>query len=74
MIINVKLIGLFKTGRFTQRDLEVPEGSRVDDVISSLGLPRQHFGIVLVNERHAEPGSPLHEADRLVLMPIVDGG
>lgn len=74
MTINVKLIGIFKTGRFKQQDLEFPEGTRVEDVISSLGLPPQLFGIVLINDLHAEPESALHEGDRLALIPIVDGG
>lgn len=74
MNIHVQLIGLFKTGRFDQKTLEVPEGIRVDEVIATLGLPRQLFGIVLINDLHAEPASQLREGDRLVLMPIVDGG
>lgn len=74
MNINVKLIGLFQTGRFKQRDLEFAQGTSVQDVITDLRLPTQHFGIVLINDLHAETETVLHDGDRLVLLPIVDGG
>ena len=74
MQINVKLIGLFQTDRFKQQDLVFPEETRVQDVIEQLQLPQQLFGIVLVNDLHAGTGTVLREGDRLVLMPIVDGG
>jgi len=74
MRINVKLIGLFQTDRFKQQDLEFPEGTRVQMVIDHLQLPQQLFGIVLINDLHADPATILQEGDRLVLMPIIDGG
>ena len=74
MNINVKLIGLFQTGRFKQEDRRYPPGTNVQDVISELQLPTQHFGIVLINDLHAETTTVLQEGDRLVLLPIVDGG
>ncbi len=74
MQINVKLIGLFQTGRFIQKDLQYPEGTRVQEVINDLKLPPQLFGILLINDVHAETSAELKEGDRLVLLPIVDGG
>lgn len=74
MKINVKLIGLFQTGRFKQEDRVYPEGSRVEAVVEELQLPSQHFGIILVNGVHAARETVLKEGDSLVLMPIVDGG
>jgi sulfur carrier protein ThiS len=74
MKINVKLVGLFRTGRFRQADRDYPEGIRVAEVVEDLGLPRQHFGIILINGVHADIGAVLREGDQLVLMPIVDGG
>lgn len=74
MNINVKLVGLFQTGRFKQSDKDYPFAATVQDVIEDLDLPRQHFGIVLINEEHADVDTILNEGDRLVLMPVVDGG
>jgi sulfur carrier protein ThiS len=74
MVINVKLVGLFQTGRFKQKEREYPAGIKVQDVINDLKLPQQHFGIVLVNGVHADIDTVLTEGDHLVIMPIVDGG
>ena len=74
MKINVKLVGLFQTGRFKQTDRDYPQGTRVHEVVEDLQLPRQHFGIILINGVHADSETVLNEGDQLVLMPIVDGG
>jgi sulfur carrier protein ThiS len=74
MVINVKLVGLFQTGRFKQKEREYPAGIKVQDVINDLKLPQQHFGIVLVNGVHADIDTGLTKGDHLVIMPIVDGG
>ena len=74
MNINVKLIGLFQTGRFKQEDREYPVGTKVQDVFDDLCLPQQHFGAVLIEGVHAESDTVLVEGDRLVLLPFVDGG
>jgi sulfur carrier protein ThiS len=74
MKINVKLIGLFQTGRFQREDREYPPGSKVRAVVADLQLPPQHFGIVLVNGVHADSETILADGDCLVLMPIVGGG
>ena len=74
MRVNVKLVGLFQTERFKQADRDYPAGVTVDEVVGDLQLPRQHFGIILVNGVHADSATVLNEGDNLVLMPIVDGG
>jgi sulfur carrier protein ThiS len=74
MNINVKLVGLFRTGRFKQNNCDYPSATKVQDVINDLELPKQHFGIVLINGVHADVNTLLNEGDHLVLMPIVDGG
>jgi sulfur carrier protein ThiS len=74
MKINVKLVGLFQTGRFKQKDMDYPDGTQVQQVMDALLLPEQLFGIVLINGTHADTVTLLSEGDQLVLMPIVDGG
>ena len=74
MEINVKLVGLFRTGRFKQSIRSYPSTTNVQDVIDDLDLPQQHFGIVLINGVHADVDTLLTEGDHLVLMPVVDGG
>ena len=74
MHVNVKLIGLFQTGRFKQQERAYAQDTTVEAVVADLALPRQHFGIVLVNGVHAASDTVLNEGDHLVIMPIVDGG
>jgi molybdopterin synthase sulfur carrier subunit len=74
MHVNVKLIGLFQIGRFKQEERVYAQGATVETVVADLSLPRQHFGIVLVNGVHAGSDTVLHEGDLLAIMPIVDGG
>jgi sulfur carrier protein ThiS len=74
MDINIKLVGLFQTGRFKQSNRDYPSTTNVQDVIDDLDLPQQHFGIVLINGVHADVDTLLTEGDHLVLMPVIDGG
>jgi len=74
MKVNVKLIGLFRAGRFEREDRQYPPGSKVRAVVADLQLPPQHFGIVLVNGVHADVETILAEGDRVVIMPIIGGG
>ena len=74
MNINIKLVGLFQTGRFKQKTLKYPVGIKVQDIINDLQLPQQHFGIVLINGAHADINTVVTEGDHVVLMPVVDGG
>ena len=43
MKINVKLVGLFQTGRFKQKDMDYPDGTQVQQVMDALLLPEQLF-------------------------------
>jgi sulfur carrier protein ThiS len=74
MEITVKLVGLFQTDRFKQRVCTYPPGTRVDDVVADLGLPRLHLGIVLINGVHAATDTRLTEGDQLMLLPLLGGG
>lgn len=74
MQIQVRLIGLFKTGRFSEETRVYSDGSCVADVIADLGLPSEHLGIVLINDVHAKKDAPLADGDKLVLLPLLDGG
>jgi len=74
MQIRVRLVGLFKNGRFVEETRTYPEKFRVDQVVAALDLPREHLGIVLINGRHAELDAQLAEGDALTLLPVFDGG
>ncbi len=74
MIVHVKLVGLFKTGRFRRKDIHCQEDASIQHIIDLLELPEQHLGIILLNGFHASYEAKLKPDDKLVLLPFVDGG
>lgn len=54
--------------------IELPEASTVATVISALNMPLAEVKIIFINGVHAETDSPLHDGDRLGLIPAVGGG
>jgi sulfur carrier protein ThiS len=74
MQIKVKLVGVFRVGRFHEEERDVPEGITVADVVSALDLTGPLLGAVLINGIHAELNAVLSAGDRLTILPLVDGG
>ena len=74
MKINVKLVGMFRLGRFKEKLLEYPCGARVFDVVDDLQLPEDVLGIILINGVHAGEQDSLKDGDALSLLPMLDGG
>lgn len=74
MKFSLKLVGAFRLGRFAVKTLEYPEKTRVETVVTDLGLCRDLLGIVLINGRHADEQSILREGDTLLLLPMLEGG
>ena len=74
MNIEVKLVGLFQSGRFKQQSRVYPVGTSAQNVFDDLQLPQQHLGIVLINGLHASSEAILNDGDHLVLLPLLGGG
>jgi len=53
---------------------EVPDGSTVRQLVSSLGIPDAIPAITLVNGRDADPGQVLRDGDVLAMFPPLAGG
>ena len=74
MKITVKLFANFRLGRFITANREFPDGTRIADVITILQIQASEIGTIMLNNRHADPGSRLQDGDRLALFPLVGGG
>ena len=61
-----------RTGQHAQM-MDLPDGTTVGQVISTLGLPDQPR-VVFVNGRHASDEQALSGGDRLAIFPPVAGG
>ncbi len=58
-----------------ERELELADGARVDDVWPALDLGDEPRGLVYaVNRAYVERGTPLAEGDEVALIPPVSGG
>jgi len=81
--VSVKLFASFREAAGqSQLELELGEGSKVEDLVRKLdGLVpgiskrlREGRAIVAVNGRFARPGDPLREGDSVAVFPPVSGG
>jgi molybdopterin converting factor small subunit len=50
-------------------DAELPPASRVEELLTRLGLPLDRVKIILVNGRGGSLASPIQEGDRVALFP-----
>lgn len=74
MKITVKLFATFRVGRFAEETRDYPPGTRVGDIIKEINIPEKEVGMIMLNNRHAEPDQELHDGDNLALFPLVGGG
>ena len=52
-----------------QFEMELPPGSRVEDLPSRLGLSQDRIKMIMVNGRGATPNTEISEGDRVALFP-----
>lgn len=74
MQIRVHLIGAFRLGRFKEKLVESPDGTRVEEIFDQLQIARRALGTVLINGSHAGLDAVLRDGDTLAFLPILGGG
>jgi molybdopterin converting factor small subunit len=75
MKITVKLIGPFvQVFGFSEKELDVPDGTTTDELISIVSIDKSRPRIVTRNGRAVGPNDALAEGDRVVISPIYSGG
>lgn len=74
MQITVKLFATLRVGRFAEETRDYPAGTRIADIILELGIEEKEIGMIMLNNRHAEPDHELGNGDSLALFPLVGGG
>jgi molybdopterin converting factor subunit 1 len=74
--VTVRLFaGLRERAGTAQQELVLPEGARVEDVWSALGLGQEPAGLLwAVNQQYVKRGRPLSEGDEVAVIPPVSGG
>ena len=74
MQVTVKLFAYFRDNRFKEEVIAFPKGTTPEAVIGSLDLDHDDVGVIMVNNRHAQPDSLLQEDDVLAIFPKIGGG
>jgi sulfur-carrier protein len=74
MRVTVKLFASLREGRFKTGDLELVDGTVVNQVVDDLEISAHHLGIVILNGKHSGLLHELQDGDTLWLMPIIAGG
>jgi molybdopterin converting factor small subunit len=74
MRVTVKLFATFREGRFKVEKRELPEESRLLDVLQPLNIKPEEVAICLVNGRNVNELHVLKDGDTIALFPPVGGG
>ena len=74
MVVKVKLFATFRAGRFKEKDMELPEGTVLRDLVKPLDFPEKPAKILLVNGIRATEDSQLNNGDVVAIFPMIAGG
>ena len=74
MELTVKLFAYFRENRFKQQVMAFPEGTRVEDIIRSLGIDVKEVGVTMINSRHCALSQVPKDDDQLAIFPAIGGG
>ncbi|MDR3439810.1 MoaD/ThiS family protein [Telmatospirillum sp.] len=72
--VTVKLFASFRRDRFREALQSRPQGTRIADVVSDLGIEPTDVGMIFVRGLHAQPEQMLRDGDTLALFPRLGGG
>jgi len=72
--ITVKLFASFRDGRFKVEEKDLPDESRVLDVLEPLNIIPEEIAICLVNGQNVNEQHVLKDGDTIALFPPVGGG
>ena len=74
MRLTVKLFAYFRDNRFKQQVMDYPEGTTVETIIGSLGIPIDEVGVTMINSRPCELTRVPVEGDQVAIFPAIGGG
>jgi sulfur carrier protein len=74
MVVEVKLFATFREGRFDQREMELPEGSSLGDLLGHLKIPEKEARIMIVNGTASSASRKLAPHDIISIFPAIAGG
>lgn len=74
MTVEIRLFATFREGRFKKKEMDLPSGHSVGDVLDDLKIPVAEVGILMANGESCEFERTLADGDVLAIFPAVGGG
>ena len=79
MNIEVKLFGNYRAylppkSKNYSCWLELENGSRAEDVLRRLNIPDDLSMIIVRNSNICDKSEPLHDGDKIAILPMISGG
>ncbi|MHC4168398.1 MAG: MoaD/ThiS family protein [Planctomycetota bacterium] len=74
MMVEVRLFASFREGRFKEKELELPEGSSLGDLLAQLEIAQKDAKITIVNGSAVSAEQELAEKDVIAIFPPIAGG
>ena len=74
MLLEVRLFATFRQGRFKTKQMELPEGLLIADLLKKLNILKKDVGILLLNGKHCGEDTTLSDGDIVAVFPAIGGG
>ena len=65
---------MFREGRFDEKELELPQGSSLADLMEYLKIPEKDSKVLLINGLSASVKDKLSNDDVVAIFPMIAGG
>lgn len=74
MVVEVRLFASFREGRFKEKEIDLPEGSSLGDLLNHLDIARKDAKITIVNGSAVSTEHKLADKDVIAIFPPIAGG
>lgn len=72
--VEVRLFATFRNGREKKYFLDMPDDSKILDILKMLDINPEEVSILLLNGRDGDALRPVHDSDVVAVFPPVGGG
>ncbi|MBW8017621.1 MAG: MoaD/ThiS family protein [Planctomycetes bacterium] len=74
MLLEIRLFATFRHRRFKTKQMELPVGFLLGNLLKKLDISIKNVGILLVNGKHSDKETRLIDGDVVAIFPVVGGG
>ncbi len=74
MQCTIKLFAYFRENRFIREERQLPDGTTILEVITSLDIDPEEVGVTMINSRVCPRDQIIHENDQVAIFPTIGGG